>query len=64
MARTKLKGSSDPKLKELFFKPDLTKKQRAEAFAKRESRRSENADGAAEEGGVGGREHFPGSQTQ
>ena len=32
MARIKLKGSSDPELKELFLKPDLTKKQRAEAL--------------------------------
>ena len=64
MARIKLKGSSDPELKELFLKPDLTKKQRAEAFAKRESRRSENAEGAAIEDGGGGRGPFPGSQPQ
>ena len=63
-ARIKLKGSSDPELKELFLKPDLTKKQRAEAFAKRESRRSENAKGAAIEGGGGVRGPFPGSQPQ
>ena len=39
-SRTKLKEIGDPQYKNLFFKPDLTKSQRAEAFAKRESRRN------------------------
>ena len=63
-ARTKTKGSSDPELKAVFLKPDLSKNQRADAFAKRESRRSDNADGAEEEGHVAGREPFPGSKPQ
>ena len=40
-ARNKLKNQDDPELKDVFFKPDLTKKQRAEAFARRENRRKE-----------------------
>lgn len=39
-SRTKLKDQNDPDYKDLFFKPDLTKNQRAEAFARRESRRN------------------------
>ena len=42
-ARNKLKNLDDPELKDVFFKPDLTKKQRAEAFARRENRRKEKA---------------------
>ena len=42
-ARNKLKNQDDPELKDVFFKPDLTKKQRAEAFARRENRRKEKA---------------------
>ena len=35
MARIKLKESTDHEYKNLFFKPDLTKKQRAEALGKK-----------------------------
>ena len=42
-ARNKLKNYEDSKLKEIFFKSDLTKKQRAEAFTRRENRRKERA---------------------
>ena len=61
IARSKLKGSSDPELKELCLKSDLTKKQRAKAFSKRENRRSanaENVNGTADEGDVGVGNHF------
>ena len=44
-ARIKLKDQTEPGLKDIFFKSDLTKKQRAEAFAKRESRRKEKRKG-------------------
>ena len=67
MARTKLKDSRDPECKDLYFKPDLTKKQRAEAFTKRERRRAENVENqniGAAEGGAGGGEPFHGSQSQ
>ena len=61
MARIKLKESTDHEYKNLFFKPDLTKKQRAEAFAKRESRRAAKVDDQGG-GAVGEGEPFPGSQ--
>ena len=70
VARNKLKTLNDPKLKDLFFKPDLTKKQRAEAFARRKNRRKEKANkskekerrGSAEPFGAEGGEPFHGSQ--
>ena len=67
MARTKLKDSRDSECKDLYFKPDLTKKQRAEAFTKRERRRAENVENqnsGAVEGGAGGGEPFHCSQSQ
>lgn len=69
VARNKLKTLNDPECKDLFFKPDLTKKQRAEAFSRRENRRKEKASKSKEErrrsnepvGAVGG-EPFHGPQ--
>ena len=68
VARNKLKTLNHPEFKGLFFKPDLTKKQRAEAFDRREYRRKENANNSKERrrsnqpvGAMGG-EPFHGSQ--
>ena len=41
-SRTKLKDRHNGEYKDLFFKADLTKNQRAEAFARREIRRKAN----------------------
>lgn len=38
-ARTRIRYSENPLCKNLFFHPDLTRAQRDEAFARRESRR-------------------------
>ena len=48
VARNKLKTLNDPEFKGFFFKPDLTKKQRAESFDRREYRRKEKANNSKE----------------
>lgn len=67
MARSKLKDSADPDCRKLFFKPDLTKKQRAEGKSKRMARRvvnpRENEQEMIDEGAEGGGP-FHGSQSQ
>ena len=50
-SRTKLKEHTASEYKDLFFKADLTKNQRAEAFARRESRRNANGQGAKKKDG-------------
>ena len=49
--RTKLKEHTASEYKDLFFKADLTNNQRAEAFARRESRRNANGQGAKKKDG-------------
>ena len=65
-SRTKLKDRNNGEYKDLFFKADLTKNQRAEAFARREIRRKANMANLTENDKTssgGGGASFQGSQA-